>query len=208
MLKIIRSYAISSLLSIGLFFFLALVLPAAGQAGDLLRSDRDGRLAINALNGAVEGASLALVNTCTPDNPDCTWTFRNGMIISDRNPQLAINATNGARHGTQLHLTASCTPTNPDCTWKFTKGRLVSDRDPTLAINAWNGAANGTLLRLHNSCETNNPDCTWSIFRFVRTNDPEPQQCTQGGPRARCICECNGMDDGPQKTACLNQCPR
>jgi hypothetical protein len=164
--------------------FIAIVMAFAclgaatpSRAGEMLRSDKDPALSINAWGGAKHGAELRLHNGCTPANPDCTWTFRNGMIVSDRDPTLAINAWNGAQHGTQLRLFKGCTPTNPDCTWTYRRGRLVSDRDPSLAINAWGGAQHGAELRLHNACALDNPDCTWSIFRYVTSGPPVAGTC-------------------------------
>src|SRR4051812_38439338 len=86
-------------------------LAAPAHAGEMLRSDKDPGLSINAWGGAKHGAELRLHNACTPTNPDCTWTFRNGMIVSDRDPSLAINAWGGAQHGTQLRLHNGCQPT-------------------------------------------------------------------------------------------------
>ena len=42
------------------------------------------------------------------DNPDCTWTYRDGMFVSNRDQSLAINAWNGARHGAVLRLHSLC----------------------------------------------------------------------------------------------------
>lgn len=83
----------------------------------MLQSDRDPSLAINAWNGAQQGTVLRLTQACRSDNPDCTWTFRDGMFVSDSDPTLAINAWGGAQHGTVLQLHNACAPDNPDCTW-------------------------------------------------------------------------------------------
>lgn len=136
---------------------------SASAGGFMIVSARDSHLAINAWDGAVHGTVLRLHNSCQLSNPDCTWTYRNGMLLSDRNPSLAINAWDGAAHGTVLRLHNGCVPTNPDCTWTYRGGMWLSNRDPSLAINAWGGAAHGTTLRLNNSCQATNPDCTWTI---------------------------------------------
>ena len=192
-----------------LVVLVAFARSSISYAGEMLRSDTNPTLAINALNGASEGATVGLSGICQESNPDCTWTFKDGMIVSDRNPNLAVNATNGARHLGELHLTSACTPDNPDCTWKYQRGRLISDRDPSLAINAFNGAQNGIPLKLFQNCAETNSDCTWSIFRIAPATSPGPttEQCSTGSGRSRCICECNRMPPGPQKTACLNLCP-
>ena len=175
-------------------------------AGEMLRSDTDPTLAINALNGAREGATIGLSSICQESNPDCTWTFKDGMIVSDRNPSLAINATNGARHLGELHLTSACASGNPDCTWRYRRGRLISDRDPSLAVNAFNGAQNGIPLKLFQNCAETNTDCTWSIFRIVQTppSSSTTAQCPQGGGRAACICQCNAQGNPP---GCADRCP-
>ena len=96
---------------------LASARPPSPSNGEMIVSDRDHNLAINAWNGAQFGTVLRLHNACKPDNPDCTWTYHNGMLISDRDPNLAINAWNGAQFGTVLRLHNACKPDNPDCTW-------------------------------------------------------------------------------------------
>ena len=139
----------------------SLSLSAVAQ-GMIIVSQRNQGLAINAWGGANQGTILRLHNGCRPTNPDCTWTYQNGMLISDRDRRLAINAWGGARHGTVLRLSVDCTPNNPDCLWDWqTNGMIVSQRDRSLAINAWDGALHGTVLRLHNGCRDDNPDCVW-----------------------------------------------
>jgi len=84
-------------------------------------------LAMNAFNGARNGASLLLNNTCDPTNLDCTFTNHLGMWLSDRDPgfdgsyNLAMNAFNGAANGTELKLVSNCSTANVDCT--FSEGR-------------------------------------------------------------------------------------
>jgi hypothetical protein len=105
---------------------------------------------------------LKLVNNCTPDNTDCTWTYQKGMWFSDTNSGLAVNAFGGAANGTVLKLVNNCAANLTDCTWTFRKGMLLSDTNPGLAINAYGGAANGTVLKLVNNCGANLTDCTWT----------------------------------------------
>jgi hypothetical protein len=57
-------------------------------------------LAINAYGGAQHGTTLKLHNGCSASNPDCTWTFRKGMILSDTNQALGLNAWGGAANNT------------------------------------------------------------------------------------------------------------
>jgi hypothetical protein len=134
-----------------------------GMPGFMIRSDRNSSLYVNAWGGGAEGADVKLANNCTADNPDCTWTYRDGMLLSHRDPTLAMNAWGGAVYGASVRLTRLCTSSNPDCTWTYKNGLFYSDRNPSLAINAWGSAAHGTSLKLHNVCDAANPDCTWTM---------------------------------------------
>jgi hypothetical protein len=107
-----------SRLPLVLFWTTVIAFHGGSAAGQMITSDRDPRLAINAWDGAQHGTVLRLHDGCRPDNPDCTWHLNNGMITSDRDPRLAINAWDGAQHGTVLRLHDGCRPDNPDCTWQ------------------------------------------------------------------------------------------
>lgn len=135
-------------------------MPAA-WAGGMVTSNRDRSLAINAWGGASEGVVLRLHNACRITNPDCTFTYRGGLLISDRNTGLAIKAGRLA-DGEPLILSASCMVSRRECSWTYRDGMFVSDADPALAINAAGGARYGTVLRLSRACRPNNPDCTWT----------------------------------------------
>jgi hypothetical protein len=70
------------------------------EAQENILSNRNTALSINAWGGATHGAEIKLHNDCRPTNPDCTWIYRDGMLISGRDPTLAINAWGGkARYG-------------------------------------------------------------------------------------------------------------
>lgn len=154
----------------------------------MLISDRDPTLAINAFQGAREGAGLKLTTICadtpatnpncagqcTPNNPDCTWTYQHGMFISDTNPSLAVNAANGAVSGAFMVTTAACDPSNFDCTWRLLDVMLSSYRDDTLNINALNGAQDGTQMVLHDACDVHNPDCTWTFANGMIKSERDP----------------------------------
>ena len=135
--------------------------------GDVLASNRNSKLQINAWNGARDGAELRLNEDCTAINPDCIWLFdpETNVIMSGRDPGLVISAaeSDGAVHGAVLKLRTDCTVHDLDCHWIYKQGMLISMHNPHLAINAWDGAQQGTLLRLHEACEPSNPDCTWII---------------------------------------------
>jgi hypothetical protein len=137
--------------------------PRSIQHGFMITSDRNSALAVNAFGGAAEGTVVKLSDACTIQNPDCTWSYRRGMLVSDRDPTLALNASGGAAEGTVLKLTRACTQSNPDCTWTYKNGEFVSDRDTTLAINAGGGAQNTTILVLTRACTASNLDCTWTM---------------------------------------------
>jgi hypothetical protein len=121
---------------------------SSAQTRQLIVSQRNTRLAVNAWDGAKSGALLRLHNGCSTSNADCMWTFRNGMIVSERNSKLAINAWGGAKAGVLLRLSDQCQPSNPDCTWTFRNGMFLSNRDPNLAISASGGAIFGAVLAL------------------------------------------------------------
>lgn len=131
------------------------------HARDILFSDRDRSLAINAWGGAVPNAPLRLHNGCRADNADCVWTYTGGLLLSGGNPPLAVRAET-VSHGAALKLVTGCRRELRECTWTYRDGMFISDADPSLAINAWGGARYGTTLRLSRDCRPNNPDCTWS----------------------------------------------
>jgi hypothetical protein len=81
----------------------------------MIISDNDAALAINAVGGAAFGTQLQLSNLCHNGNPDCTWTFSQGMIRSDTNSELVINAFGGAADGTAMKWHDGCTTSNKDC---------------------------------------------------------------------------------------------
>lgn len=131
--------------------------------GFMIKSDNNSNLAVNAFNGAAEGTVLKLSSACTATNPDCTFTYINGMLLSDRDPTLAVNAWQGATEGATLVLTRACTLDNPDCTWTYSKGEFLSNRNTSLAINAWGGAVDGATLKTTALCSASNKDCTWTL---------------------------------------------
>jgi hypothetical protein len=90
-------------------------------------------LALNAWGGATFGNYLRLTDLCQASNPDCLWSFRDGMITSV-NTGLAINAFGGAAAGTHLRMHSGCTPTNTDCTWTWNKFGLKSDGAGSLKV--------------------------------------------------------------------------
>jgi hypothetical protein len=149
------------------------LVDCAIAGGMMLVSDTDSRLALNAFGGAADGTVMTLVNNCTPDNTDCTWTYRHGMLVSDTDPTLSITADGGAAVGTVLKLSRDCTTDNVDCTWTHRKGMWLSDRNPALAVNAYGGAGNGTVLRLVNNCSSSNTDCTWTHRKAMWLSDTD-----------------------------------
>jgi hypothetical protein len=131
--------------------------------GFMIRSDSNTNLAVNATNGATEGTVLTLSDACTIDNPDCTWSYKMGMLLSDRDPTLAIISSNGAAEGHVLKLTHQCSTTNLDCKWIYQHGEFLSEHNTALAINAWGGAYPGTTLVVTGQCSAANSDCTWTL---------------------------------------------
>lgn len=141
-------------------------LSTAGMHGFMLSSDADNTLAVTAV-GAVHGTTLKLFKGCTWENPECTWSYINGMIVSDADPTLAINAWGGAADGTVLRLSNACTTSNTSCTWTYSQGEFLSDANTSLAINAWGGATAGSTLKITSLCTTSNTSCTWTMHRAM-----------------------------------------
>jgi hypothetical protein len=135
--------------------------------GFMIKSDTNSALAVNAWGGAENGTALRLANNCTVSNPDCTWSYVNGMILSDRNPALAVNAYGGAKQGTVLKLVTGCNTSLTDCTWTYSHGEFLSDTNPALAVNAYGGAKEGTTLELVNGCSSGLTDCTFSLENMM-----------------------------------------
>jgi hypothetical protein len=142
--------------------------------GFMIVNDSNPSLALNAWGGAKEGTVLRLHNKCTVSNPDCTWSYQNGMLVSDRDPTLAINAWGGAQLGTTLKLTSACTPSNPDCTWTYSKGEWVSDRNPALAMGAVQAPDVGSTMTLRTSCSPSDSQCTWTLPNVMLQNWAAP----------------------------------
>jgi|GEM_PF-2296001 len=153
--------------------------PSVGLHGFMIVSDADASLALNAYGGAREGAPIKLFRGCTKENGDCTWSYRDGMLISDGTdiakgqPWLKLTTVGAASQGAGLQLTSNCTSDNPDCTWTYRNGTFVSDRNPALAINAWGGAQHLADVKLHDACPSNkdNPDCAWTAQRAFISSD-------------------------------------
>jgi hypothetical protein len=131
--------------------------------GFMIVNDSNPSLALNAWGGAKEGTVLRLHNKCNVSNPDCTWSYQNGMLVSDKDPTLAINAWGGAKAGTILKLTSTCTPSNPDCTWTYSKGEWLSDTNTALAIGAVQAVDFGATMSLRSSCSASDSQCTWTL---------------------------------------------
>ena len=144
------------------------------EAGSMLTSDSDPRLAVRATYLGVQyGTVLKLVDDCRPDIPDCTWTYRDGMLLSDRNPSLGMTAF-GGQSGTVLVL-SNCMSDYPQCTWTYHNGMLIRHSDPGFAVTATDvGGQQGTVLTLTNNCTSNNPHCTWTYHKIRLHSDTIP----------------------------------
>ncbi|MEP7124961.1 MAG: serine hydrolase domain-containing protein [Byssovorax sp.] len=141
-------------------------LSTAGMHGFMLTSDADNTLAVTAV-GAVNGTTLKVYKGCTWENPECTWSYVNGMIVSDADPTLAINAWGGAGEGVVLRLSNICTTSNTSCTWTYSHGEFLSDANLSLAINSWGGGHPGETLKLTSTCSSSNTSCTWTMHRAM-----------------------------------------
>jgi hypothetical protein len=84
----------------------------------MITSDSNPGLAVNAWGGAALGTMLRLTDACDLGNPDCTFSFRNGMILSDRDWGLAVHSSRGLVSGSELQMHTQCTADSPHCNWK------------------------------------------------------------------------------------------
>ena len=97
--------------------------------GFLIRTDSGTAepLYVNAWNGAWEGTVLKAHWICDTSNTDCTWQYKNGMLVSDSNnygAPLAIKVV-----GSQLQLTSTCTPAIDGCVWFYDGGTWTPSLD-------------------------------------------------------------------------------
>jgi hypothetical protein len=140
----------------------------------MLVSDKDPTLAIkmsitSSGKGILRLAKAALddepVGTydCTPQNSDCTWTWRNGQFENDHRPNNHMNAHGGAVDLADVVPSTACTATNNSCNWTMPNVMLTSARNVTLPVNALGGAAHGNPMKLHNACTTSNGSCTYTF---------------------------------------------
>lgn len=132
------------------------------RPGFVIRSDRNAGLLFNAFGGAVQGGPLKLMAGCSSSNPDCTWSYHNGMIVSDRDPNLALRVAN-ALEGQEVRLSNSCTPSNANCTWTYQRGMFLSDADLSLALKAQGATESGRPIVLARGCGHVVSDCTWTL---------------------------------------------
>jgi hypothetical protein len=56
--------------------------------GFIIKVDAHNGLALNAWGHAKEGTVLRMHDSCKVTNPDCTWTYQDGMLLSDADPTL------------------------------------------------------------------------------------------------------------------------
>jgi len=129
--------------------------------------------------GGGHAHAVLLSDGCTRDNPACTWTFINGMILSDSDHMTSLNAWGGAGVGTQLAMASTCVVSNPDCRWRLENGVLYSDTS-NLAVDP-EGQFSGASVFLKDGCSSSNCKVDMPI----------------GGP------QCGHMDQAPCDGACI-----
>jgi hypothetical protein len=115
-----------------------------------------------------------LTRACSMQDPACTWSYRDGMIVSDADPRLAINAWGGAGDGVVLRTTIWCTPRSQDCTWTYRRGQFFSDNNPGLAIVGDPAPGEGNPLVLHSGCADDNPACKWNMMGIMLMDHNRP----------------------------------
>jgi hypothetical protein len=150
-------------------------------AGAMLVSDTNPKLAVNAFGGAADGTVLKLVNNCTPDNTDCTWSFLNGMLVSDTNPKLAVNAFGGATDGTVLKLVNNCTTNRTDCTWTYRIGMLLSPASAESVVSQTLGQVGSIYVEEGNlAVEMDTKGSCGSQFFIIRRNKDNFKELAAG----------------------------
>ncbi|HEY3497580.1 MAG TPA: hypothetical protein VGK73_22940 [Polyangiaceae bacterium] len=151
----------------------------------MLVSDSDPRLAIKRVPTSsgqyvLRLATAALSDSppgtyaCTPENPECTWTYRWGEFLLDADQTYGLNARGGAAHLADVGVSPACTYSNTSCRWTLPNVMLTSDRDSTLPVNAYGGAANQNALKVNQACNTTNGSCTFTFSRgmIIPTGNP------------------------------------
>jgi hypothetical protein len=113
---------------------------------------------------AYEGAPLTLSSSCTPENPNCTFTWTNGTLVLDANPGLAVTVAGATVTAAQLYLSSSCVNGSWACQWNIESTTMAPELFPSLGLNAWGGTSNNLPLRLWQQCPRDNVDCTWTLI--------------------------------------------
>ena len=143
----------------------------------MLVSDSDPTLAIMRFQNGPGGgyflrlAKAALVDSpagaypCTPNNRECTWTYKLGQFELDADRTYHLNARGGATHLAEVGVSPACTATNGSCLWTLPNVMLTSERNIALPVNALGGAGQLNPLALHNACDTTNGSCTFTFSR-------------------------------------------
>jgi hypothetical protein len=96
---------------------------------------------------AVEAGKIVRDYSCQPNNPNCTWTMKQGLVLNDSNPSLGLNAWYGAGSGL-LTVTGLCDVpyvSNPDCRWHLASNHIGTDNGDELIQYSTKGDPNMTL---------------------------------------------------------------
>jgi hypothetical protein len=140
--------------------------------GIRILSDSNSAYGLNAYGGATDGGSVQLWRDCPKSNPDCLWTFRNGMIVSATNSALAVKG--GGTDLSPLTLSAACTPNNADCVWTWSMGMLINKA--TRFPLHWSASVSSpSAIELKNGCTASDPACTWTLENAPISSVADPR---------------------------------
>ena len=143
--------------------------------GFRILADGDPTYGLNAYGGARDGGPVQLWQGCGKDNPDCRWSYREGMLVSATDPRLAIK---GAGDWAGLTLSAACTPDDPTCLWAWNKGKLLNV-STNFGINAYGSPhqPNPSPIVSTSACTNgeSNPDCTWTLESVSLASGADPR---------------------------------
>jgi hypothetical protein len=147
----------------------------ASGHGFMIVNDADNGFALR-VPGASDGLIVQLAPDCKPSNPECTWQFRDGMIVSDFNPRLAIRV--GA-HTDPAVLTVSASCTQPiqnggsnvidGCRWSIAGG-TITHMATFRPIAPSGGVFSGATIKAMTSCTSADATCHWTLSHLTLTN--------------------------------------
>jgi hypothetical protein len=139
-------------------------ITASGIHGFRIAIGTNNTLQINAFGGAADGGPVRLWQNCPANNTDCTWTYRNGLILSDTNLLIGLRAPDHPVDGDHLIQSAACgaggiVPSS--CRWAYHDGHLYNIANQNLAVAAFRAAHGADVILKQNCVAGVDPICHW-----------------------------------------------